>query len=291
MSLFSFKETHMLWIIYSKDVLSDGRPNALSWMLEEAKNLNIECDIMFAEDFQIILDNGYTLLYKNMPVALPEAAFIRCYHLNLCAFLEQLGVKTYNHSRGLLNSRNKWTTHLALIKENIKTPKSTLCYDYSDYNHLKEHLGSPFILKDSFGTHGDQVFLIHNLEDYERHLKKCSQGIAQVYIESSYGKDLRVHVINDKVVACVLRQSDHSFLSNFAQGGQARAFVIDEEAKQMAINATKALDLNFSGVDLLFDKEGYIVCEVNGIPGFRTLGLTTKENLPYLMLDYIKEQL
>ena len=281
----------MLWIIYSKEVLSDDRPNALNWMLEEAEHLNIECEIMFAEDFQMILDKEHTLLHKNRPIVLPDAAFIRCYHLNLCNFLEQLGVKTYNHSKALLNSRNKWATHLALIKENVNTPKSTLCYVHSNYNHLVEHLGSPFILKDSFGTHGDQVFLIYSLEDYEKHIKKCSQGIAQTYIESSYGKDLRVHVINHKVVACVLRQSEHSFLSNFAQGGQAKAFVIDEEAKKMAIDATRALDLNFSGVDLLFDKDGYIVCEVNGIPGFRTIGLTTKENLPYLMLDYIKEQL
>ena len=135
------------------------------------------------------------------------------------------------------------------------------------------------------------MFLIENKREFDNNIKLCSQAIAQRFVKTSYGKDLRVHVINQEVVACVLRHSQDSFLSNFAQGGQAKSFIIDEKAKKLAIEATKALNLDFSGVDLLFDGEGYTVCEVNGIPGFRTIGLTSKENVPHLMLKHIKEKL
>lgn len=281
----------MVWIIYSKEVLSDNRPNALNWMMEEANNLKLETEIMFAEDFQLIIDKDMHLLYQNKEVSLPKAAFIRCYDTDLVSFLESLGVKTFNNSQSLLTSRNKWATHIALTKQSIKSPKTILCSHDSNYDQLVKELGSPFILKDSYGTHGDQVFLINDETEYLKNIKTCTLAIAQMYVESSYGKDLRVHVINQKVVACVLRQSKDSFLSNFAQGGQAKTFIIDDEAKQLAIDATKALGLDFSGVDLLFEKDGYSVCEVNGIPGFRTIGLTSKENLPHMMLNYIKEQL
>lgn len=281
----------MLWIIYSKLVLTDSRPNALGWMMDEAQNLNLKSQLMFAEDFDLHAGNALQVYYKGQAIDMPEGVFMRCYDLALAKFFEALGIRVFNKAIPLETSRNKWLTHISLAKNKLSSPQSILCRKDTSFESLQARLGLPFILKDSFGSHGDQVYLIKTCQDYDKHLETCSQGLAQKYIQDSHGRDLRVHVIGDKVVACVLRQSHGSFLSNYAQGGQALAYTIDPEARDLAIGASQALDLDFAGVDLLFDGGSYTVCEVNGIPGFRTLGLTSKENIPQLMLAYIKEHL
>lgn len=281
----------MIWIIYSKQILKDQRPHAMDWMLEEAKLLGLECKIMFAEDFTLWVDQTMKIQYKNQSLQLPDAVFMRSYDLNLLRHLEHMGIKTFNSSMALEISRDKWKTHQHLSKKGLKSPKTFLLNDTTTFEFLSQALGLPFIIKDSFGTHGDQVYLIDDPQTYQEKKQLLNQAIGQAFVKTSYGKDVRVHVINGQVVASVLRASDKSFLSNFAKGGLPSPYALDEEGKKLAIQATEALGLNFSGIDLLFDEEGYTLCEVNGIPGFRTLGLTTKENLPHLMLKFIKETL
>ena len=140
----------MVWIIYSKEVLSDHRPNALAWMMEEAEKLDLKCQIMFAEDFQLVVDDDLYLLHQNKQVPMPKAAFMRCYDLNLATHLEALGIKTFNQSQALQTSRNKWLTHLALSKNKVDSPKTILCHTSSDFDGLVDELSLPFILKDSF---------------------------------------------------------------------------------------------------------------------------------------------
>jgi ribosomal protein S6--L-glutamate ligase/gamma-F420-2:alpha-L-glutamate ligase len=237
------------------------------------------------------VDQTLKIQYENKDITLPDRVFMRCYDLNLLRHLEHMGIKTFNNSNALEISRDKWKTHHYLSLKNLKSPRTILVRENISFEFLGHSLGLPFILKDSFGTHGEEVFLIYNLEDFNDKIKVLNQAIGQVFIKSSYGKDIRVHVINGEVVASVLRSSEKSFLSNYSQGGTPAPFLLDDQGKKLAIDATRALGLDFSGIDLLFDQDGYTICEVNGIPGFRTLGLTTKENLPSLMLTYIKESL
>jgi len=260
-------------------------------MQEEAQLLGLDVEIMFAEDFQLLTDLDHQILYQYEKIDLPQAAFIRSYDLSLVKHLEEMGVKTFNSYHGLQTSRDKWASHLALARQGLSSPKTLLLTPSFSFEWICKEVGLPFILKDAYGTHGDQVHLIENKETYLKIISHCQKGLAQRYVKTSHGRDLRVHVIGGQVVASVLRYSDKSFLSNYSQGGKAKAYSIDDRAKTLAIQATEALGLDFSGVDLLFDGKDYTVCEVNGIPGFRTIGLTSQENIPHMMLKYIKETL
>ena len=43
---------------------------------------------------------------------------------------------------------------------------------------------------------------------------------------------------------------------------------IDNEVEFSALEATKLMSLGNAGVDLLFNKDGYIIYEINSSPGF-----------------------
>ncbi len=113
--------------------------------------------------------------------------------------------------------------------------------------------------------------------------------LVQEYIESSYGRDIRVWVSGGEVIGHILRYNDNSFKSNFAAGGSFCQVELPQEAARLAIDATNAVGLHFAGIDLLYtanknasDKNsvspaadnisdyGFTVCEINGNAGFRT---------------------
>ena len=56
----------------------------------------------------------------------------------------------------------------------------------------------------------------------------------------------------------------------------------------LSIESSKALDLDISGVDLLFDGDGYKICEVNSNPGFEGMETFTKKNIAGEIVSFIK---
>ena len=279
-----------LWIIYSKVVLVSSKNNAIQWMLDEAKRINFKATIVFAEDLSIATINSKLVIFhKGSLVSLPDIAFLRCYDISLIKQFEELNVKTFNSSKSLENCLNKWTTHQILTSKNIPTPNTLFSYHNMKYDELIKIFGNRFIVKDLKGAKGINVFLITNKDEYKEAISLSKNPIYQEYIDTSFGKDIRVHVIGGKVVACVLRESKNDFKSNFSLGGSASIYKPNEEIIKIAIESTKALGLDFAGVDILFTKNSYTVCEVNGVPGFRTIGLTSRISIPRKMFKHINK--
>ena len=66
--------------------------------------------------------------------------------------------------------------------------------------------------------------------------------IFQEFISASHGRDLRVFVIDGRVVAAMKRQSkDGSFKANFSRGGSVEPFPVTSEIKHLAIESARAL--------------------------------------------------
>ena len=62
---------------------------------------------------------------------------------------------------------------------------------------------------------------------------------------------------------------DGDFRANFPRSGIGSVVVeIDNEVEFSALEATKLMSLGNAGVDLLFNKDGYIIYEINSSPGF-----------------------
>jgi tetrahydromethanopterin:alpha-L-glutamate ligase len=68
-------------------------------------------------------------------------------------------------------------------------------------------------------------------------------------------------------VAAIYRVAPHgAWISNLAMGGKAEPCPVTDELASMAVSASKAVGLIYSGVDLLETRDGLNVIEVNGTP-------------------------
>ncbi len=270
-------------ILYPSD--TPRRDNAFSWFIKSFSDIGIDVEIAFFEDFTHLQPS----LVRNINNSNLDFVLMRGYDYEISEWLEDKGVWVLNSTKSMRDTRDKLKTYEALTKVGLPSPKTTSIRRQSTYNDLASYFGSDtFVIKEIEGSKGEGVFLVNSEKEMASVLSNRSQTLAQEYIQSSFGKDIRVWVVGDKVVGNILRYNENSFKSNYAQGGSFRSFPLSKEASELAINATKALQLDISGVDLLFTKDGFTICEVNGNAGFRTASAST--NIPDEIAAYIKER-
>ena len=229
---------------------------------------------------------------------IPDIVFMRGYNFRISEYYENLGATVINTTASMRLSRDKYLTSLALEKHGIPAPRTSAFQPPPGFEKAAGMFRTPFILKQRFGSKGENVYLIHSAAEYDDALGKCAAErlrrlgqadtvtefgetageiecgasvLLQEYVSSSEGKDIRVWTAGGKVIGHILRYNTSSFKSNFAAGGSFREIPLPPEAAEIAVSAANATGLFFAGVDLLFDGNGgFKVCEVNGNAGFRT---------------------
>ena len=164
-----------------------------------------------------------------------------------------------------------------------------------DVDFVAKHIGFPAIVKTISGSYGRGVFLAETKKQFHQLLtmaeltKKSYNIIIQEFIKDTWGKDLRVLVVNNKVVGCMMRQAkDDDFRANITRGGEGFPYEVNDKIEWLSIESSKALDLDIAGVDLLFDNGGYKICEVNSNPGFDGMEKFTKKNIAEEIVQFIK---
>lgn len=256
-------------------------------LVSAATENGITVDILFAENLTLtIADNKLGLLYNGKEIEKPLFAIMRCYETHLARHLELMGVRLFNSHASMMNAQDKITTHQLLALAEIPTPRTY--WSINSYEEACRILDkNVFILKAPVGSKGEAVYMATCEEDFN----KYPDSLIQEYIEESRGRDIRVWVVGNRAIAAVERFNDHSFLSNYSQGGNARKFDLTPDIEDLAVRSSIALGLEFSGVDILYTKEdNYTICEVNGNAGFRTLWLTDRNiNILDELFKYISK--
>lgn len=216
--------------------------------------------------------------------------------------LKNAGKRVFNSPSAIALCDNKAFTYLELEKNLVPIPKTIIApttFEISkrvSKNFVKsacEKLGYPVIIKECYGSYGEQVYLANNLEQALQITETLGtkEFVFQEFISEFSGKDIRVTVIGGKAVSAILRVNDHGFKSNIAIGGRAERYELSESEKLLAQNATLVLGLDFGGVDILVGKSGLYVCEVNSNPGFLSSDRVNNLNIAGLILDYVRRKI
>ncbi|MBE5802607.1 MAG: RimK family alpha-L-glutamate ligase [Clostridiales bacterium] len=216
--------------------------------------------------------------------------------------LEQMGVRLFNSARSIALCDDKAMTWLALRETDIPMPRtiplpktfSAVGYPSLDFARLGDALGYPVVVKECFGSFGQQVYLCESRAALEQKLRELAGTplLLQKAVTESLGRDVRINVVGGKVVASILRKSnDGDFRSNLTLGGSMEPYTPTPEEAALAIRATALLGLDFAGVDVLFGNDGPILCEVNSNAHFKTTLSCTGVNMALCIMQYIKEQI
>lgn len=269
----------MIWIFREDKLESYGTKR----IIEECNSLGIPIKTIHPTTVDIIVNrtDRRSIRVDAEVLDLPNVVLPRIgsstdyYALSVLRHLERLNVPILNSPNTIQIVGDKFYSMEILAQHNLPVPRTMLVKHPIDGDLVDKYIGFPCVIKILSGTHGNGVHLVSSKEslmelmEFVDSLNSTVNLLIQEYIDAKPGQDIRVFVINGKPIGAMLRKSiDGSFKANISRGGVGEMFPMNDEIEFLAAETCKIMGLDIGGIDLLFDKDGYKICEANSSPGF-----------------------
>jgi ribosomal protein S6--L-glutamate ligase len=235
-----------------------------------------------------ILDNFDAVI----PRIRPSITFYGC---ALTRQFEAMKVFCLNSAAAITQSRDKLFSLQLLLHHGVDIPTTGFANSPLDTDDLIKMVGgSPLIVKLLEGTQGKGVVLAETKKAAESVInafKSLNANIlVQEFIKEADGKDLRLFVVDGKVVAAIQREAaPGEFRANIHMGGTASVIKPTSDEKKIAVKAAKAMDLKVAGVDIIRSSKGPLLLEVNSSPGLEGIEGATNKDIAGEMIKAIEK--
>ncbi|MDF2538913.1 MAG: hypothetical protein K0S76_1934 [Herbinix sp.] len=289
------------WLVVNEFLHSDKFNEIHEWLLAAAKKQGIV--LVLKTNAQLLIEISEV---QTVPKGLAEVDFVLFWDkdIRLASYLERLGVSVFNSSKAIGICDDKSLTHLTLMNNDIPMPRTIVApMTYSNIGftnltfleEISERIKFPMVVKECFGSFGQQVYLVQDREELMAKTQELGAKplIYQEFIRTSFGKDIRLQVVGNQVIASMYRYSEQGdFRANLSIGGKMRSYSPTKEQCDLALRCCEIIGLDFAGVDLLFgENDEPIVCEVNSNAHFKNIYECTGVNAAEAIIFHIGERL
>lgn len=222
-------------------------------------------------------------------------ASITFYGTAVARQFEMMGTFNINESVAISRSRDKLRSLQLLSRKGIGLPRTGFASKPDNIKDLIKNVGgAPLVIKLLEGTQGIGVVLADTSKAAESIIEAFmglkANILVQEYIKEAGGADIRCLVVGGRVVAAMKRQgAEGEFRSNLHRGGSAEIVKLTKEERATAVNAAKAMGLNFCGVDLLRSHNGPMVMEVNSSPGLEGIEAATGLDVAGTVVEFLEK--
>lgn len=291
------------WILYKRNQAElTTQDHGVLRFLSVAKSLKIELEVYKPEQFELVVSPAMqgSILLDGQRVALPDfllprlGALTSYFGLALIRHIEQAGIYTCNSSNAIETVRDKLLLSQLLAQANLPAPRTMLVKFPVSKDLVQREIGFPLVIKNISGAQGVGIHLCQSEEGFTdlMELIACqnihSRIILQEFIEDSHGRDLRVVVLGGKVIGCMQRIAETGFKANCSLGGKAELYPLTPEIERLAVDCARLFNLEIAGIDLLFNKGSFNICEANSSPGFKGMESAGGEDIATSILSYVK---
>lgn len=283
------------WVIYNGSLTSDKFSDQAELIAEAAVHAGVQTTIY--------KNNEITMDLKGSLGNPPSFVVFLDKDILLANYLKQAGIPIFNDPDVIETCDNKAKQYLKLANSGLPMPRTIIApkvypnftiRESGYYERVLEQLGLPMIIKEGHGSFGMKVYLIETEDAFYEKTEELrgTDYVFQEYIASSHGRDIRVNIVGEEIVAAMYRHSDSDFRANITNGGKASIVELTPVQQEIALAAAKAVNAEFAGVDLLFGvDEEPLVCEVNAAAHIRNIYNVTGINVADSMISYILKKL
>jgi len=214
--------------------------------------------------------------------------------ISMIEHMELSGIKVVNPTYSFRRARDKYSTQYALSGAGLPIA-TTYTTESMERAYRRSREMGVSVYKPILSSMGKGSLKFDDPEIAYNAWKMLSRVgmplIVQEYLENP-GRDLRVFVVGDKVVATAFKYgAPGGWKTNVAQGGRMVDEPVPEEYLELGIKASEALGLIYSGVDIMETPRGPVVLEANGSPGWQGIKKTTEVDIPEKIVQYVTEGL
>ncbi len=286
----------MVFTSPQKEVL----PEYIQRLVTRVSELGHISTLLYEDNIQLRFGFDNAVYYNGKPLEKFDAIIVLAgfqadpsIHATTIRQFELEGIVVVNGYVGVHRAKNKIRTLQLLHHFGLPMPRTVVVRSVEGIDDVIDEFKFPVILKVPYGSQGLGVFIAESkrsLVPFAEHLLK--RGVMkepikiQEYIAEAEGKDLRIFVIGAKVVAAMERSAaPGEFRANFSRGGSVIKITPTKTEKQLDVEATKRMGLDFSGVDMLRTKHGPVIIEVNSNPGYEGIMQATGVDIPKMIIE------
>lgn len=256
------------------------------------------CYIKLDADRPEIHYRGGSVLEKFDAVIPRIRSSLTFYGCALTRQFESLGTFALNSSTAIACSRDKLYSLQLLLSSGLDIPVSGFANSPIETDDLIEMVGgAPLVVKLLEGAQGRRAVVLAETRKAAESVINAFKSLqinllVQQFIKEAEGKDLRLFVVDGKVVAAIERKAaPDEFRTSLSQGGTANVVRVSVEERKLAIKAAKTMDLVVAGVDIIRSARGPLLLEVNSSPGLEGVETTTGRDVAGMMISAIERRL
>ncbi len=262
--------------------------------MDSARDLKVEPKLLVREKISIgVFEDKLKIFYEGIEFTeLPVFSINRCADSLLSKHMEQMGIQVFNNSKVCEICNDKALTHQYVSRTGVRQCASQfLKKEQFEFDSLL--IDYPFVAKPANGSGGRSVMKIENSTEMNRFLEQLdSSDFVVQQIAGTIGKDLRVYVLGNEIVAAVLRSSDADFRANYSLGGTFEKYELNESEKNTVQKIVSEFEFGLVGIDFLFDGGGKLVFnEIEDSVGCRMLYKIGEVDLVKLYIFHIVNSL
>jgi [lysine-biosynthesis-protein LysW]--L-2-aminoadipate ligase len=206
-----------------------------------------------------------------------------------------MGAVTVNDPDVIRICGDKAQTSMALMRNGVPTPKTSIAFDQKMAISKIEEMGYPIVLKPVIGSWGRLLSKVESRNSAEAILEhktvlggfQHSVFYIQDYVEKS-GRDIRAFFVGDETICAIYRDSDH-WITNTARGGKVSNCPVSDELNDLCQRTASAVGGGVLAIDLFETGDGLIVNEVNHTMEFKNSVEPTGVDIPSRVINYFTE--
>ncbi len=290
------------WLISNGSLKTPTFNEMINQYMVAAANQGIKLQHFYNNEIIVSIEEGELVLKGAEVQKLPDFVLFLDKDMRLAFQLEQLGIPLFNSRRVIEICDDKAKTFQHLGGKGIPMPKTVIAplmfYNVQEeeayLNEVEQLLDYPMVVKECFGSFGEQVYLVNNRDELIRKRQELltTPHLYQQYIASSRGRDVRIYVVGEEIVATMLRKSETDFRANIHNGGMGINYTPSRGFGEMALKIREVLNADFLGIDLLFDEnENPILCEVNSNAHIKGIQMCTGVNVAEKIITHIVKKI
>ena len=272
-------------------------------LVEAACERGHECVVLDHRQCYVGIKQGEpSIHYKGQDVSDIDAiiprigASLTFYGSAIVRQFEIMGVVSANPSQAITRSRDKLRCMQILSGASIGMPITGFARQTNAVDDLIKMVGgAPLVIKLLEGTQGIGVVLAETKKAASSVIEAFyglgNNILIQEYIKESKGEDIRVLVVDGKVVGAMKRTAkEGDFRSNLHRGGSASIVKLTKTERETALRAAAELGLTVCGVDMLQSDRGPLVLEVNSSPGLEGIERATNKNIAANIIEFLERR-
>ena len=208
--------------------------------------------------------------------------------------LEFSGVRIFNSAYSHRRAKDKLATLVWLAHHGIPIPTTTVTERLAVGVAATKRYGD-IVSKPLRGSQGQGIFRLQDPDLAFRIFKILQTANQTIFVQKfieTPGRDIRVFVVGTRVIGAMYRYAKvGQWKTNVSRGGKPQPCEVIPKLEALALKTTKAMAMDFAGVDILEDGDQFVVSEVNSAPNWSGLQKATGIDAAEEIVDYILGEL